>query len=91
MKAYVLEQNWAEENEQFSNLTVFLNYKNAKARFDKLVKEDKEEIYKSVYNIENSDYEWEEKEDEWSIWESGYYVGNHSDIRIVECEIEDEK
>lgn len=89
-KVWLVTTEWVEESLLGNGgiTRVFSSYEKAKQVFNELVEEDKKDNFGGVYNIEDSEYEWEEDKTHWSIWRSGYYNSDHSNITIEELELE---
>ena len=88
-KIWMIHTNWAISSEESgSDAYAYATYEIAKREFDKLVREDKEVNYED-WDSEDSDYEHEETENYWCIWENEDYCENHSEIKLEEHIVEE--
>lgn len=88
MKVYLVISDWATEIDGSDfNIEVFGTYEEAKEEFDKVVADEKE----NDCLMESSCCQMEETENQFEIWEDGYYASNHFRISIVQKEINTNK
>lgn len=86
---WLVMTDWSiPSGEHTSDAYVYSSYEAAKKSFERCVRDDKLCFYEG-YDSELTSYSWEEEEDYWCIWKSGYYSIDHSEIKIEKRIIED--
>lgn len=83
---WLVHTDWTiESGEHRSDAYAYKTHEIAKREFDKLVQEDKDNNYP---NYKDEEYTYEEDIDFWSVYKTGEYCENHSDIWIENAIVE---
>lgn len=81
-KVYGVIEDWCVEVESGNSMVVFSNKDKALKYMQNRIEEIKQEY---DYNYDT----YEENEDSFSAYQDGYYINEHTDIRIEELKIDE--